>query len=80
MVIAGTADVDVQDRRAVRGARRRLGLEPMLEDGGDALVVERTDLDRADGDRLRSGGIDAALEAQNAVAGAEPLFRVRPPR
>jgi hypothetical protein len=36
----------VQDRRAVRGARRRLDLEPVLEDGGDALVVERADLDR----------------------------------
>ena len=35
----------------------------MLEDGGDALVIERADLDRADGDRLRSYGIDAAIES-----------------
>ena len=82
MVVAGTADIGVQDRRAVRGARRRLGLEPMLEDGGDTLVIERAaaDLDRgADGDRLRSDGINAAIEAQDAEASAEALLRMWPP-
>jgi hypothetical protein len=68
----------MQDRRIVSGARCRLGLEPMLEDGGDALVIERADLDRAGGDRLGPVDCDAAIETQNAEAGAEALFRVRP--
>src|SRR5512142_2701459 len=78
MIVAGTADVGVQDRRIVRGVWRRSGLEPMLEDGGDALVGERTDLDRAGGDRLRSGGINAPIETQDAKACTEPLLRMWP--
>ena len=61
-----------------RGAWRRSGLEPVLEDGGDALVIERADLDRAGGDRLRSGGINAPIETQDAKACAEPLLRMWP--
>ena len=78
MVVAGTANVGVQDRRIVRGARRRSGLEPVLEDGGDALVIERADLDRTGGDRLRSGGINAPIETQDAKAGTEALLRMWP--
>ncbi len=66
----------MQDWRSVRGLLRCLALEPVLEDGGDALVIERADLHRAGGDRLCSGGIDAAIETQNAEAGPEPLFRM----
>ena len=62
----------------VRVAWRRSGLEPVLEDGGDALVVERTDLDRAGGDRLRSGGINAPIETQDTKACTEPLLRMWP--
>ena len=43
-------DIGVQDRRAVRGARRVSGLEPMLEDGGDTRARRSH---RMDGD-LRS--------------------------
>ena len=52
MVVAGTADVGVQDRCAVRGERRRLAIEPVLDDGGDALVIERADLHGSDRDSL----------------------------
>jgi len=78
MVVAGTADVGMQDRCAVRGVLRRPGLEPILEDGGDALVIERADLDRAAGDRFRTVSLDAAIEAQDAEAGPEALFRMGP--
>jgi hypothetical protein len=78
VVVAGAAGVGVQDRRSVRGVLRCLALEPVLEDGGDALVIERADLHCAGGDRLRSGGIDAAIEAQDAEAGTKPLLRMWP--
>jgi hypothetical protein len=79
MVVAGTADVGVQDPRSVvRGIQRRSGLEPVLEDGGDALIVERPNFHRAGGDCLRSGRINAAIKAQDAKACAEPLLRVWP--
>src|ERR1700757_1115718 len=50
----------------------------MLEDGGDAPVIERADLDRAGGDRLRANGVDAPIETQDAQACAEPLLRMWP--
>ena len=79
MVVAGTADVGVQDRRAVRGERRRLAIEPVLDDGGDALVIERADLDCSDRDSLGPSSIDAAIYFLDAEAGPEPLLRFSPP-
>ena len=51
----------------------------MLDDGGDALVIERADLDCSGRDRLSPDSINAAVETQDAEAGAEPLLRVWPP-
>jgi hypothetical protein len=68
----------MQDRCAVRGTLRRSGLEPIRKDGGDALVIERADLDRPSGDRFRTVSCDAAVEAQDAEAGTKALFRMGP--
>jgi hypothetical protein len=65
----------MQDRCAVRGTPRGPGLEPMLEDGGNALVVERTDLDRAGTDSLSAGCINATEQTQDAETGAEPITK-----
>ena len=46
MVVAGAADVVVQQRRAVRGLRRRRSVEPMLKDRCYGGVGQRADLDR----------------------------------
>src|ERR1019366_6334828 len=78
MVVAGAADVVVQQRRAVRGARRRCLVEPVLEDRGDRGVGQRADLDGAQADRLGPGGIDAAEQPQHAETGTEALFGMRP--
>ena len=79
MVVAGTANVGVQDRCAARGERRHLAVEPVLDDGGNALVIERADLHGSDRDCLGPSSIDAAIETQDTEAGAEPLLRMGPP-
>jgi hypothetical protein len=48
------------------------------EDRGDALVIERADLDGAAGDLLSAFRIDAAQQAHDAHAGVEALLGVRP--
>ena len=48
------------------------------EEGGDALAIEDAQFDGAGGDRFEPGGIEAAIGAQNAKAGAEALFGMRP--
>jgi hypothetical protein len=44
MIVSGTTDVDVQDQRAVWIALSFV-FEPVLDDGGDALVGQGADLD-----------------------------------
>ena len=60
MVVARAANVVVQQRRAVRGSRRRRLVDPVIEDRADRGVGQRADLDSALADRLGSGGINAA--------------------
>ena len=76
--IASAADVGVQQRRAVRGLRRRRLVEPVFEDRGDGGVGQRADLHRAQADRFGPGSIKAAEQAQHTKAGAKALFRMRP--
>ena len=78
MEVAGAADVVVQDRRAVRGLRRRPTVEPVLQDRHDALVGQRADLDGAATDGLRPNRLDAAEQTQHPDAGSEALLRMRP--
>src|SRR5258708_2735073 len=78
MVVAGAADVVVQQWRVVRGLRRRRSVESVFEDRGDARVGQRADLDGPQADPLGPGGINAAKQAEHAEAGTKPLFWVRP--
>ena len=48
------------------------------EEGSDALAIEDAQFDSAGRDRLEAGRVEAAIGAQNAEAGAEPLFGMRP--
>src|SRR5208282_2567696 len=56
----------------------RTAVEVMGKDRGDALVVERADLDGAAGDPLGARRIDAAQQPHDTQAGAETLLGVRP--
>ena len=69
----------MQQGRAVRGLRRRLLVEPVFEDRGDAVVRQRPDLDGPDADCLRARRRDAAEQPQHTEAGPEALLRMRPP-
>src|SRR5271169_2690085 len=76
MVVAGTAQIGVVEQRggsAVIGRRVLTG-----EEGSDALAIEDAQFDSAGRDRLEAGRVEAAIGAQNAEAGAEPLFGMRP--
>ena len=66
--------VDERDGAAVRGRRVELAGEQRR----DALAVEDAQFDGAGRDRLEADWIEAAIGAQNAKAGAEPLFGMRP--
>ena len=63
----------IEQRRSAAAGRARL-IELVGEDGRHAFVGERADRDGAGGDRFGALGIDAAIEPQNAEAGAESLF------
>ena len=70
--------VDWRGRRArvaaVPGGRRGFAGEQR----GDALAIERADLEGAGRDRFGARGIDAAIKLQNAQAGAKALFGMSP--
>src|SRR5271157_6131734 len=77
MVVAGTAQIGVVEEgggTAVLG--RRVALTG--EEGGDALAIEDAQFDGAGRHRFQAGRVEAAIRAQNAQAGAEPLFGMRP--
>jgi hypothetical protein len=60
--------------------RRSIGaaIEVVGEDRGDALVIERTDLEGAIGDPFGARRIDAAQQPHDPETGAEALLGVRP--
>ena len=64
--------VDERDGAAVRARR----IELAGEQRRDALAVEDAQFDGAGRDRLEAGRVEAAIGAQNAEAGAEPLFGI----
>src|SRR5260370_6737323 len=53
-------------------------VEVVGEDRGDAAIGERADVERASRDALGACGVDAAIEPQDAKAGAKPLLGMRP--
>src|SRR5208337_3669983 len=78
MVVAGTAQIGVVEeggRTAVLGGS---GVGFAGEEGGDALASEDAQLDGAGRHRFDADRIEAAIRAQNAQAGAKPLFGMRP--
>ena len=78
MEVARAADVGVHDHRLFGGRRTGTAVEVVGENRGDALVVERTNLDGTRGDPLGVGRIKAAQQPHDPQAGTETLFGVRP--
>src|ERR1700722_16730218 len=78
MVVAGTTQIGVIEKRGGTAFPGRGVVRLAGEKGGDALAVEDAQFEGAGGDRFEASRIDATIRAQNAQAGAEPLFGVRP--
>jgi|SRR6476619_6470735 len=76
MEVAGAAQVWVLDDGVFGGARP--AIELVGDDGGDALVSERTDGEGAGCDELGPLGFDILEEAQHAETGAEALLGMWP--
>src|ERR1700688_4083594 len=75
MVVAGSADVGVEDRdgmgwRPVRG----LAIELVVEDRAHRAVGQRADLDSARHRRFETLGAERPDQAHDAEAGTEALF------
>src|ERR1700739_4317538 len=69
----------MDDRRALRVTLvRGVTIELVIEDGTDRSVAERADVDRACGGGFEPFAAERAQKAQDAAAGAEALFGVRP--
>src|ERR1700687_2378597 len=78
MVVAGSADVGVEDRDDVgRRSVRGLAIELVVEDRAHRAVGQRTDLDGARGRRFEAIGAERPHQAHDAETGAEALLRMR---
>ena len=77
MVVAGTGQIGVVEERGgatvLGGAVRLVG-----EERSEALAIEDAQFHGARRHRFDADRIEAATRAQNAEAGAEPLFGMRP--
>src|ERR1700689_2900915 len=78
MVVAGTTQIGVIEKRGGTAFPGRGVVRLAGEKGGDALAVEDAQFEGAGRDRFEASRIDATIRAQNAQAGAESLFGVRP--
>jgi len=78
MVVAGTAQIGVVEERGRTPVLGGSGVAFAGEEGGDALAIEDAQFDGARRHRFDADRIEAATRAQNAKAGAEPLFGMRP--
>ena len=79
MVVAGTADVGVEDRHAVgRRPRRGLAIELVVKDRTHRAVGQRPDIDSPCRRSFEAIDAERAPQADDAEAGAETLFGVRP--
>src|SRR5438445_12259110 len=77
MVIAGAADVLVDQERRLRGGGRGM-LSAVLQDRGDRAVGAGTEHQRTGAGGIDPFGAIALEQAQDADAGAEALFGIRP--
>ena len=79
MVVAGAADIGMEDRNGVGGlATVGLPVELVVEDRAHRAVGQRADLDGTHRRRFDPIGTERPHQAHDAQAGAEALFRVRP--
>src|SRR5271170_2862788 len=79
MVVAGTADIGVEDRDTAGGPPlRRVAIELVVEDRAHRAVGQRADLDGAGRCRFEAIGAGRPHQAHDAQAGAEALFGMRP--
>ena len=79
VVIAGSADVGVEDRGGIDRPRlRRLAIELVVEDRAHRAVGQRADLDRPRSGGFEAIGAERPYQAHNAEAGTEALFGMRP--
>src|SRR5208283_732762 len=77
MVIAGAAQIGVIEQRGLTAVLRDGFVVLLCEERGDALAGETADLEGAGRHRFGSIRIDAAIELQNAEAGAKALLGMR---
>src|ERR1700722_4311967 len=78
MVVAGTAQIGVVKERRLAAVFRRRLVALLGQERGDALAIERAEFEGAGRDRLDMNRIDAPIRAQDAEAGPEALFGMRP--
>jgi hypothetical protein len=79
MVVAGSADIGVEDWHAVgRSPLRRLPIELVVEDRAHRAIGQRAELDRPRGRGFEAVGAKRTHQADDAETGAEALFGVRP--
>src|SRR5271163_3460731 len=77
MVVAGTTQIGVSEKRGGTAFPGRGVVRLAREKGSDALAMEGAQWEGARRDRFEPSRSEAAIRAQNAQAGAEPLFGVR---
>jgi hypothetical protein len=70
----------LEQRRLITVLARGGTIQIVGEDGGDAPVVHRADLERASRDRLGARRLDAAIEPQDTETGSKALLGMRPMR
>src|SRR3954451_13899305 len=68
----------MDDRRAVRWLVRGVSIKLVVEDGTDRSVGERADVDGARGGGFQTCDTERSRQAQDAKAGSEALFGMRP--
>ena len=72
-------DIEVEDRDALGWLPvYGLAIELVVEDRAHRAVGQRADLDRSRGCRFEAVGAERPHQADNAQAGTEALFGVRP--
>ena len=78
MVVAGTAQIGVVEKRRLAAVSGRRLVVLLGKEGCDALAIERAQFEGPGRDRLDMNRIDAPIRAQDAKAGPEALFGMRP--
>ena len=78
MVVAGTAQIGVIEERRLAAVFGRRLVALLGQEGCDAFAIERAKFEGAGRGRLDTDRIDAPIRAQDAKAGPEALFGMRP--